>query len=114
MIDLLLICLELIDWKKMLEVISVHIPKSAGTSLLHCLEYGYGKDQIYQDYEDRPLNRCSKMNIDPEGFFARANVISPSYLNDKKVVHGHFNIKKYATLKHVFRFTFLREPIDRR
>ena len=68
----------------MLEVISVHIPKCAGTSLLHSLEYNYGKNQIYQDYEDRPLNPCSKMNVDPEGFFARSNAIGYSYLNGKK------------------------------
>src|SRR6185437_16889602 len=34
-------------------------------------------------------------------------------LNGRKVVHGHFNIRKYKGVSARWRVTFLREPIDR-
>jgi hypothetical protein len=53
------------------DLISVHVPKCAGTSLLAALERGLGSDAVYRDYRDGPGNPASPMNLDPDGFFER-------------------------------------------
>ncbi len=95
------------------EVISVHVPKCAGVSLRQALETSYGRKQVYRDYGDLPADPTSPMNLDPEGFFERARSDGYGFLDGKKVVHGHFNIRKYEGLEAKLRMTFLRHPLDR-
>ena len=95
-----------------IEVISVHVPKCAGVSLRHVFESAYGDDAILLDYGDRPADPTSPINLDPESFFDRC-VSEDVALTGKRVIHGHFNIRKYKGIYARCRITFLRDPIDR-
>ncbi len=96
-----------------LEILSVHVPKCAGSSLRRALLEAYGTEQVYLDYDDRPIDPSSPINLDPEGFYERAAKAGCGFLAGKKAVHGHFNIRKYSGFPARHRITFLREPIDR-
>lgn len=90
------------------QIISVHIPKVAGTSFLHQLKEVLGEQYVLLDYNDDPVYLQSIVNIDPNCYeFDPIRTISPY-----KAVHGHFQPKKYEHLKNAFRLTFLRHPID--
>jgi hypothetical protein len=91
----------------------VHVPKCAGISLRHAFENAFGSDRLYQDYDDRPIDPASPINLDPEGFYERMAKRGNDFLAGKKVIHGHFNIRKYANLSARQRVTFFREPVDR-
>lgn len=98
----------------MVELVSVHVPKCAGTSFLDALTEAFGRDAIYRDYDDRPVDPAAPVNLDPAGFFERAHAGGYPLLAGKRVVHGHFHARKYAALgEGVRRIAFLREPIDR-
>jgi hypothetical protein len=93
-----------------IEVLSVHFPKSGGTSLRESLKAAYGESGIRYDYADDPANPCSPYNLDPDGCKAEAQA---SVLPDEiKVIHGHFPISKYDHLQGVRRITFLRHPVE--
>jgi hypothetical protein len=95
-----------------IEVISVHVPRCAGTSLLRAMEVIFGIDAVYRDNGDRPADPASPVNTERERFNGIDRTKSDLFLG-KKVIHGHFNIRKYATLKAHLRIVFLREPIER-
>jgi hypothetical protein len=97
----------------MLEVISLHVPKCAGSSLKSTLQDAFGPQSVYEDYADRPLDPASPLRRDPAAFFAAAEAAGCAHLDGKRVVHGHFHALKYAKLPCRHRITFLREPVDR-
>ncbi len=76
-------------------LVSVHIPKTGGTSLLHLLKKKYGK-RLRRDYPDLPVKLDRRL---------KALVSRPPL-----AVHGHFPASKYAGTK----ITFLRDPLERR
>lgn len=76
-------------------LISVHIPKTGGTSLRNALERKYGK-RLRLDYPDLPMKLSQKLKI----------LLSGRPLE----IHGHFPASKYAGTK----ITFLRDPFERR
>lgn len=89
-------------------VVSVHVPKTGGSSLRHQLVAAYGADKVLLDYADGPLNPVTPINLDPNCYaFDPIRSIHPH-----EVVHGHFHPKKYACLDNCFRVTFLRHPVD--
>ena len=93
-------------------LISVHVPKCAGTSFRKWIGSIYGSSSILYDYEDRPIDPTSRMNTDEKEFLreARGRRELPTNI---KVVHGHFWIEKYAHVVGAARITFLRHPLDR-
>jgi hypothetical protein len=95
------------------EVISVHVPKCAGASLFRIFQAAYGSEHIYRDYVDRPVDPTSPMNLDREAFFQRAATAGFGFLDGKRIVHGHFNIRKYEGVRARLRVTFLRDPVER-
>ena len=97
----------------MLEVISLHVPKCAGSSLKSMLQEAFGPQSVFEDYADRPLDPASRLRRDPAGFFAAVEAAGFAHLAHKRVVHGHFPARKYAQLACRHRITFLREPVDR-
>lgn len=97
----------------MVELISLHVPKCAGTSLRTALQAAYGADAVYLDYADRPIDPAAPMNLDPDGFVAGFRRHGYPFLEGKRVVHGHFHAGKYAHLQARRRATFLRHPVDR-
>ncbi|MFG1461529.1 sulfotransferase family 2 domain-containing protein [Xanthobacter sp. DSM 24535] len=94
------------------ELVSVHVPKCAGTSLRLALERAYGGTAVFWDYADGVGNPTSAMNIDPEGFFARWQAADWSTF-PYRAIHGHFHPNKYRTLPAKVRATFLRHPLTR-
>jgi hypothetical protein len=53
-------------------IISVHVPKTAGTSFAVWLESVFGSGQLVRDYADRPIGPKSEMNVDPTEFLSRS------------------------------------------
>lgn len=89
-------------------ILSVHTPKTAGTTLLHLFKRAIGSDAVFADYADDPCDPASPRNLDPVGYFSNPADLSPEF----KVVHGHFHICKYINLPQAFRMTVLRNPVD--
>lgn len=93
-------------------IISVHVPKTAGTSFAVWLESAFGSGQLVRDYADRPIDPQSEMNVDPAGFLSRHGA-ARKLPNETRIVHGHFWAKKYERIENAVRITFLRHPIER-
>ena len=91
-------------------IISVHIPKTAGNSLLKALEDGLGTDRVRRDFG----NRVSRLNV--ETLISEAEAFN-GQLQNKDVegvqcIHGHFLPQKYRRLieQGWMAITWLREP----
>ena len=89
-------------------VISIHVPKSAGTSLLKLFQVAFGSENVLADYEDRPGNPISQMYLDPVRWEKSRPKSLPAGVS---VVHGHFHPCKYDHISDAFRMTFLRHPV---
>src|SRR5262249_37714095 len=92
------------------EVISVHFPKAAGSSLHQSFIAAYGNDAVYIDNIDDPADPCSLYNLDPDACGCKAQ--KNSSILGARVIHGHFHPSKYEFVKHAKRITFLRHPVD--
>lgn len=79
-------------------IISVHLPKSGGTSVRRCLEEQFG-DRGRFDYGRGPLG-------------PHAHEMEPGLPPGVEMVHGHFRPARYDAVGEAFRMTFLREPAD--
>lgn len=94
----------------MKNVISVHMPKTAGTSFKAALSDFYHEGLI-EDYLDRPINnpRLSR-NIT-----ALKNSIYNKFYgpDDFGCIHGHFLPLKYRWVSNTNFITWLREPVER-
>jgi hypothetical protein len=81
----------------MVEIISVHIPKTAGTTFLDILLKIYGHEKVLRDYP-------------PHETYSSDDPL-PSHI---KVVHGHFlPIKYHDQDAHAKRIVWLRHPVSR-
>lgn len=97
----------------MIELISVHVPKCAGTALASALRRAYGADAVLTDNTETPGHPTSPVNLDPIGYFEGFQRDGYPFLRGKRVVHGHFHIRKYESVAGCLRTTFLRHPVDR-
>ena len=97
---------------KNLKIISVHIPKCAGTSFLNWLKDAFGQASVLQDYDDKPMDPSSICNMDPVSHKQKVIQNFSQISNGKKVVHGHFLASKYDFIPN-YKITFLRNPIER-
>lgn len=90
----------------MVELISIHIPKTAGRSFLAILQSVYGSDLVM--HFDRK-NYPDKSVPDAEQF--------KKQLNEKiKIIHGHFRYKEIRDLKdfkNAKLIMWVRNPVDR-
>lgn len=92
-------------------MISVHIPKTAGTSFREILARRFG-ERLLLDYTDRPLAPGSRWRRLRQSMLApeEARGIEARY----DCVHGHFVAGKYdAVDKPVRHVTWLRDPVQR-
>ncbi len=81
----------------MVELISVHIPKTAGTAFRHVLLNVYGVARVLDDYP-------------PDRIYDPGTVINPKIA----VIHGHFLPSKYHNLfPKAKRIVWLRHPLFR-
>jgi hypothetical protein len=81
------------------ELISVHFPKAAGTSLGAMLRSYFGSD-LFTDYDHDPVNPNHDLNESPR--------LPPG----TRAVHGHFRGDRYQSFRSAQHITFLREPVD--
>lgn len=79
-------------------IISVHLPKSGGTSVRGSLSRQFG-DRAFFDYGRGPLG--------PD-----RDLVEPGLPEGIELVHGHFRPARYDSVQPAFRFTFLRQPVD--
>jgi len=91
-----------------LELVSIHIPKTAGTSFRNILKKVYGEDRVIRvditlPSEKTPYSSCPEPPpVLPEG---------------TKVIHGHFRFQdvaeKYKLRKDIPIITWVRNPVER-
>lgn len=95
-------------------LISVHIPKTAGTSLRFALQEAYGIRFLTDYKDDRPL--VNGIEVERERLRVREDIqrFWPEIKSRYDVVHGHFRADKYLFDRDNIRLaTFFREPISR-
>lgn len=92
-------------------IISVHLPKTAGTSFIKTLKLVYG-NKLMVDYADTPINTTP--------FKRKATAFTKNIKNRFKdfkeieCIHGHFMPYKYASIRsNVIYITWLRDPVER-
>lgn len=79
----------------MIELVSFHVPKTAGTAFRHTLQEIYGKDQVLLDYHQK---------YSPKQDFPQ----------EARVIHGHFSVAKYKNcFLEAKRLVWLRHPLFR-
>jgi Sulfotransferase family len=79
-----------------LEIISIHVPKTGGTTFGNILQRVYGGNRIFLDYPWQ----------DPVDTVERDHHL--------KAIHGHFSASKYQNFPaHIKRIVWIRNPIDR-
>jgi hypothetical protein len=94
-------------------MVSVHLPKTAGTSFRATLEENFGT-RLKKDYEDLPLHKGNY-----ERNLASIEAATKSYminLDDVACIHGHFLPVKYLLLRDraaMIFVTWMRHPVDR-
>lgn len=96
-------------------LISLHMPKTAGTSFFALLEKAFG-EALLHDYDDRPLNRPAWRRKGRALGSNLGQLFGASQLQQARCVHGHFLPFKYrsAALRADLRFvTWLRDPVER-
>jgi hypothetical protein len=89
------------------QLISVHVAKAGGSSLLKIFESRFG-DRLLKDYAENPADPLSPRNLDPERYFARQTRIAETIA----CVHGHFHPGKYAIPANAILSTILRHPVE--
>jgi hypothetical protein len=91
-------------------ILSIHIPKSGGTSFGHLLESTFGA-RLLRDYGDRVGLNSPEENRRRAARIAEARGRRDELLRDYDVIHGHYTTDKYAGLFSNARFVaFFREP----
>ena len=97
-----------IPCKKML--VSLHLPKTAGSSFLLALEEVFS-DKIVRDFGDIPINTPAlKRNAHALKMLA---INSAMQCRNIECVHGHFLPLKYLFCRDAKFVTWLRDPIER-
>ncbi|NEP42454.1 MAG: sulfotransferase family 2 domain-containing protein [Okeania sp. SIO2H7] len=80
------------------KIISVHIPKTAGTAFRNVLIKVYGEDKVLADYKKKNINE----------------LLTEIETKKIKAIHGHFKVEKYENhFAEAKRIIWLREPIKR-
>ena len=96
-------------------LISVHLPKTAGSSFLVALEQHFG-DRLLKDYGDRPITRSAPGRTAAAIRNCAAYACSGAALADYDCIHGHFMPLKYRLLRAGSRaqfVTWMRDPVER-
>lgn len=92
-----------------LELLSFHIPKSAGTSFRNMLRDIYGPETVLRF--DTPLRGGGKFRVEQQPFTGRA------LPNRVRVLHGHFSWPFVSDILElppgIPKITWLRDPVDR-
>lgn len=90
-----------------MDLISVHIAKTAGMSFLRILHAIYGQQGILEDYRGKPYELCQYHS-------SATNALIDELPSSIKVIHGHFSSVKYAKFFPSTKFiVWIRNPVSR-
>lgn len=98
---------------KSMLLISVHLPKTAGTSFAEALQCHFG-DQLVRDYGDFPINTPALRRNAGALLNSARNLLAD--WNGVECIHGHFLPLKYrllARIRPVLFITWMRDPVER-
>jgi hypothetical protein len=94
-----------------MEVISIHVPKTAGSTFGNILTSIYGAGRVFLDYDDFVLNPLSPYNADREGWRTLASAQIRALGPDIRAIHGHFAVEKYReSFPEARRVAWVRHP----
>jgi len=94
-------------------LISVHIPKTAGSSFQQALRDVYS-DRLLLDYGDNPLSWWVRHRFRRTMSRLYVRVQCRALMNKYDAIHGHFILSKYVCLAPSIRTAaFFRTPVDR-
>ena len=96
-------------------LISLHVPKTAGSSFRELLALHYG-ERLRADYADRPLHQSVPARRAQALRAGLGLLLNPSQLQGVDAVHGHFLAIKYSLWRGGpgwHRVTWLRDPVER-
>jgi hypothetical protein len=94
------------------ELLSVHIPKTAGTSFRTILETVYGFDGVHTVYPEA-ADRLT-METEDEHWLADGLALCRARGSAARVVHGHYLLTWYADrFPEAMKIAWLRHPVDR-
>lgn len=91
-------------------LISVHLPKTAGTSFCAALEETYG-DRLVRDYEDKPIR--TPVEERNKAALRNSRLNQEKDYSNVKCIHGHFLPVKYSLCKGTRFVTWVRHPLAR-
>ena len=91
----------------MTAVISLHLPKTAGTAFASVLAEAWPQRMV-ADYDDEPLHN-PRWKVFYRALCKRRGAVVPH----GHVVHGHFLAQKYALVPNARYAVWLRDPVDR-
>lgn len=89
----------------MLKVISIHIPKTAGSTFSQILSKTYGKERLLKIYGMRGVPETIDLSIFPRKEVRKA-----------RILHGHFRYSQMSQIikkKKPLLITWVRDPVDR-
>jgi hypothetical protein len=90
-------------------LISVHVPKTGGSSFKTLLESHFG-NRLLLDYHDRPMNKTTVVR----NLLALCGMLKTPNLSKKyDCVHGHFLPIKYRCSRGTSFAIWLRDPVER-
>ena len=96
-----------------MELISLHIPKTAGTAFRHHLQAAYGSEAVALDYGDKVTSPDSLYQTDFERWKS-GNAATAASLVGFSSVHGHFWAGKYFPyFPSARKILWLRDPVRR-
>jgi hypothetical protein len=96
-------------------LVSLHLPKTAGTSFLLALEAHFG-ERLLQDYGDSPINKVTARRNSHALYACALNIFSHNKLAGVECIHGHFLPLKYRCLAGAPTkqfVTWMRDPLER-
>jgi len=91
----------------MTQLLSVHVAKAGGSSLLRLFQQAYG-DALLPDYAENPADPLSPRVLDPARYAARQGTFPPGIA----CIHGHFHPAKYVITRDTLLATILRHPVE--
>jgi hypothetical protein len=95
-------------------VISIHVPKTAGTSFRQALEQIHSPSEIFLDYQESLDDVNSSYYRRRTDWLRDAALLSRRLPSQVRVIHGHFSAAKYAAaFPKAWWLVWLRHPISR-
>lgn len=94
-----------------MDVISVHVPKTAGSSFQRILTTVYGDARVMRDNDEVPMNPLMPYNVDWQAWRESSSAQVRSIAPEFRAIHGHFAIEKYIdAFPDARRIAWVRHP----